>query len=296
MYLNNFTTCPICQRVFNSKQGLVNHLNHSHKTKLEPVIIQYELNNIQPTCKCGCGTPVHLVKYQFKTWIRGHISRVKNNWGHNQIAIDNSSKRRREQFKNGERTTWCKGIKGEEYIKHFNRLDGTNSLLEMHKNPERNEKISKKLTGMKRTPEMVAKQKALWTPEKRHQQGLIRSEHIKKFGWLTPSKLEQRFKIILDELQIKYTEQYRIPNFGSIYDFYLPDFHILIETDGDFYHCNPIKYPIPIHSLQVANIKNDLKKNKIAQDNGYILLRFWDSEITNNKDSVIDILLRAIDN
>ena len=58
-------------------------------------------------CKCGCKTVVK------NEWVRGHVARVHNNWGHNPTAIKNSAKTRREQYKNGERKVWNDGLTAE---------------------------------------------------------------------------------------------------------------------------------------------------------------------------------------
>jgi|18_taG_2_1085343.scaffolds.fasta_scaffold01686_4 hypothetical protein len=93
-------------------------------------------------CKCGCGDTVK------NEWVRGHVARVHNNWGHNLKAIENSANTRREQYKNGERKVWNDGLtiedervanNGKQVSKAFtqdrkdryskimkkNRLDGT---------------------------------------------------------------------------------------------------------------------------------------------------------------------------
>lgn len=59
-------------------------------------------------CKCGCGDTVK------NEWSKGHYSRVHNNWGHNPTAIKNSANTRREQFKNGERVQWNRGLTIED--------------------------------------------------------------------------------------------------------------------------------------------------------------------------------------
>ena len=93
-------------------------------------------------CKCGCKTVVK------NEWVRGHVARVHNNYGHNLKAIENSANTRREQYKNGERKVWNDGLtiedervanNGKQVSKAFtqdrkdryskimkkNRLDGT---------------------------------------------------------------------------------------------------------------------------------------------------------------------------
>ena len=59
-------------------------------------------------CKCGCKTVVK------NEWVRGHVARVHNNWGHNPKAIKNSAKTRREQYKSGERKVWNDGLTIED--------------------------------------------------------------------------------------------------------------------------------------------------------------------------------------
>jgi hypothetical protein len=85
----------------------------------------------RPKCKCGCGeTPRFIsLKYGYKEWIRGHIARVVNNWGHNQSAIDKSSQTRREQFNSGERTVWNTGLTKEtdERVRKYGEI-GSNAI------------------------------------------------------------------------------------------------------------------------------------------------------------------------
>ena len=59
-------------------------------------------------CKCGCGDTVK------NEWVRGHVARVHNNYGHNLKAIENSANTRREQYKNGERKVWNDGLTIED--------------------------------------------------------------------------------------------------------------------------------------------------------------------------------------
>ena len=69
-------------------------------------------------------------------------------------------------------------------------------------------------------------------------------------------------------------------NFRS-YDFYLSDYNILIEADGDYWHANPTKYSDIelLTEIQKINIDNDKFKNNLAIENGYNLIRFWENDI-----------------
>ena len=75
---------------------------------------------------------------------------------------------------------------------------------------------------------------------------------------------------------------------SAIFDFLLIDKNILIEVDGDFHHCNPNGlHPKPIYPIQIKTVSNDLRKNRIAEELGFKLLRFWESDINNNPEYVI---------
>ena len=90
-------------------------------------------------------------------------------------------------------------------------------------------------------------------------------------------------KLLLDN-NIKFETQYDVyyeENKFKTYDFYLIDFNLLIEADGDYWHVNPVKYNENdiLTETQEKNIENDKFKNKLAKNNGYNLIRFWESDI-----------------
>jgi len=91
------------------------------------------------------------------------------------------------------------------------------------------------------------------------------------------TSLERKYYYMLKQLNIYYIPQY--PLGGRYYDAYLPDYNILFEFDGSFWHPKDrtaIKY-----EFQQKNMSTDIKKNKIAQDNGYKIIRIReDSPIT----------------
>lgn len=101
-------TCKHCQKELKSLDALRVHSSKIHKLTSQEVYNQYFLDGERPKCKCGCGEDTLFTTLQkgYKEWKQGHISRVKNNWGHNLTAINNSAQTRREQYTNGERKVW----------------------------------------------------------------------------------------------------------------------------------------------------------------------------------------------
>ena len=82
-----------------------------------------------------------------------------------------------------------------------------------------------------------------------------------------------------DEFKIEIEREYPIQwaNQYKFFDFRVGD-KILIECDGSYWHGDP--NVIKERKLwMLENKKNDLMKNFIAKRSGFILLRFWESEI-----------------
>ena len=69
---------------------------------------------------------------------------------------------------------------------------------------------------------------------------------------------------------------------------------MLIEVDGDWYHCNPDIHPKPIHEIQKFVTENDNKKNEVVKDNNITLLRFWENDINNNPETIKTELSRYL--
>lgn len=82
------------------------------------------------------------------------------------------------------------------------------------------------------------------------------------------TSIEEKIAILLTEIKLDYKEQYKIKR--SYFDFFLPSKNILIECDGQYWH-----------SLPEAIIR-DKYKDKLAQENGFRLLRFSEFNINNN--------------
>jgi len=58
----------------------------------------------------------------------------------------------------------------------------------------------------------------------------------------------------------------------------LPSYNILVEADGDYWHGNP-DYFTTLNEIQIINKKNDIFKDELAKQEGYLLLRFWENQI-----------------
>jgi len=123
-----------------------------------------------------------------------------------------------------------------------------------------------------------------WTKNNKHT-----PETIKKiFSYRKMNKLEKLVSNIFFENKIEYEFQHvlQYESKCKVYDFKIKN--ILIEIDGDYYHGGPgcVKYYHKVKQIQT----NDLFKNTLAKENGFKLIRIWESEIKSNPNIVIEKL------
>jgi len=182
---------------------------------------------------------------------------------------------------------WNKGLTKED----DKRLDYGEKISN---NKERNKKISKALKGRKRPQYVLDKldkgMRDYWSKEEnREKQSHKRVSYIKEHGFTTISNIEKYFSTLMDGCGIDYHQQFYVREIKSLYDFKIKGKNILIEVDGDFWHCNPnTKHKIPVIEHQRKNLIRDGIKSDWCVDNGYTLLRFWESDINDNPEWVIE--------
>jgi very-short-patch-repair endonuclease len=239
-------------------------------------LIQDKYNGIHPTCQCGCEQQT---RYEAKLkdyckWIHGHQAKVAGHFG------DPKSKKRVNAIISTRKAKFESG----EY-------DHILDKVSQNRSKEIKQKISKSGKGISRPKAEGFGIGRIHTQATKDKMSVSAIKRILKTGKVKRSGLEYKFEGLLDLLEIKYIHSYYIESIGKIYDFYLPKYNILIEVDGDFWHCNPIKHASPECKTQEINIKNDKFKSQWALDNGYKLLRFWEDDINNNIKQVKQILL-----
>ena len=116
-----------------------------------------------------------------------------------------------------------------------------------------------------------------------------------KRSQIATSKLEDKFEMMLILLGMKkgihYERQHHIPAIYSYFDFKILKRNILIEVDGDYWHCNPnTKHALPITEAQIKTVMKDRIKNDYCRRNKIKLYRFWETDINNTPEKVLDIL------
>lgn len=248
-------------------------------------IIIEKYNGVHPTCNCGCGkeTRYEPNKKDYCKWVHGHQSKVKGHWGDlkSEKRVNAIKQTRKEKFKSGE----------YDYIKE--------AIKQTRKDPKLGEKISKGAKGIPKP-----KPEGFGTGRKHSQKTKDKMRDTQLEKWKTgeignkkhyTSKLEKTFANILELLDIEYKQFFYVKDIKSFYDFYIPKLNLIIEVDGDFWHCNPnSKFAVPQYDSQKKNLIRDKEKEQWVLNNGYKFLRFWEDDINNNIQQVKQILLETI--
>lgn len=99
----------------------------------------------------------------------------------------------------------------------------------------------------------------------------------------TPEKIVAS---VLDSLDVNYQKEPRIKTHKTKTHFYKPDFlldnNLVIEVQGDYWHCNPNVYSVPINNMQTKSKEKDRTKKQWYLDNNYTLLEIWESDTICN--------------
>ena len=223
--------CKLCQKELNNLDSLRIHSAKTHNISSQAVYDMYFLiNGDHPTCKCGCGelTPFTTLQKGYKEWIRGHVSRVKNIWGHNRVAIDKSSETRRRQYKNGERTVWNAGLTKDTdgRIADYGKLGSATILSNPTERQRRSEKW--RLARLDGTcPTRWGTDSANWKGGTSPINNLVRANKRLYPDWKYPILCRDLFKCVKCESTKKLEVHHTDETMADI-------LHIYVTKDDDF--------------------------------------------------------------
>lgn len=112
------------------------------------------------------------------------------------------------------------------------------------------------------------------------------------------SKAEDEIILALRNNLVEVIPNYRIET--KIFDLYLPKYNLLIEYNGDYWHCNPKKYDADYYNNKKFKTAKEIweyDKNKLylAKKNGYVCEVIWEMDYKKNKDIVLEIIKKYED-
>ena len=100
---------------------------------------------------------------------------------------------------------------------------------------------------------------------------------------MSSSSIEEKVAKQLDELNIKYKRQKRLNNCKFYVDFYLPEYNLVIECNGDYWHKLPDR------------IERDKKLKAYVENAGRKIIFIWEHEINDDCFCIGDYLEREVD-
>lgn len=128
-----------------------------------------------------------------------------------------------------------------------------------------------------------AKKRAFQTP-------LSAKQDLEKFAkkmMKKPTSPERIFQNLLKKHKVPYQSQFILN--GKIFDYFLPDTKTLVEIQGDYWHGNPEVYE-DFSGYQKYIKKRDLMKRSIALGMGYKFIEFWEKDLNEDKNKIIQEL------
>jgi hypothetical protein len=294
--------CPECNKEFESYSSFRKHNSRIHGIKSEDTYIKYKCNGIIPTCDCGCGKETKFISETkgYNKFISGHNSATSNNNFHkNPETKIKSAKTQSENWKKGLYKGWWE----DDTEETRNKIEGIKEKLRNDK--ERGLKISQSLSGVKKSEEhkkncSISQIKRYEeNPELKINQSKTRLQWMRDNSKVKTSKLEDTFELFFHILNLKrdidYEKNFLVQDIKTFFDFKLINKNILIEIDGDFYHCNPeTNYSKPKYEIQFKNLSNDKRKNTWCKNHNVPLHRFWEKDINERPEWVISELKKIL--
>lgn len=285
-------TCKICNKKIQElakiyggcgiyySQVFIKHLKIDHNINIEQYLLQY-CNIPRPPCPCGvCNKRC---KISCKSTIKFYKYACGRNPGQKKWSEEAKTTRLGSNNPMYGKKTWNTGLTKE-----------TNEILRKNSEKAKNRPVSletrKKLSDAikRRIPPHLGHKHSEITKEKSR----IRTLNMIHNGFFKQlkSKPHKMFAILLHELKIEYTEEYICG--AWCFDFFLPNYNIFIEVDGDYFHSNPKFYPNgPKTKTQKINWYRDIKKNQFCTENKISCIRYWECDIINNIDIIKEDLL-----
>lgn len=292
--------CKICSHKFEKYSSLRIHSAKTHKISSKQTYVDCCLNGIWPTCKCGCCervNPLPRADGTSQIWIRGHIARVHNNWGHNEEAKRKSKETRKIRGINpgccketGE--VWNKGLTKEtdSRIAEYSRY----STKEI--NPQRAKKISVSLKEKYKNgfaeEHRANISKGRLSSNKAKATSLINIQKANKVTSFRNNKLE---KFLSDKFNLNNSWKTQEYVGKHIVDFVNHDLKKVIEVYGDYWHCNPNGYKVKwlaenynerIKMTAQEKWEVDKKRIKEIEKAGYSVLVIWETDLKYNLNKV----------
>jgi len=158
---------------------------------------------------------------------------------------------------------------------------------------KQNKNIGKALKGKKKPLGFGVGRKITWTSGKNHKPEKHSEETKKKIREWCIKHPNKKFRDTSIELKVEAELKRRGINYQkqiplckiAIVDFYLPEYKIVIQCDGCYYHGCPMHNP-----TWIKNKERDRNQDRVLTFNGFNIYRFWGHEINESVKKCINTI------
>ncbi len=297
--------CKICNRSFSSIKGLSKHISHTHKIEVKKYYDEYIRKIGEGLCiVCKNEVKFNRFGYHTKTCSIKCSNKIKfpvtkEFWKAKGLTDDESIEKIKEI-----QSTFSKQVKNRpnnmsvQYFlnKGMSEPDAI-SALKNRQSTRTLEKAISKYGELEGTSKWLARNKA-WSKniEDQYKAGKFSKSQKEKIWRVTSAaeiELADFLQNMIDQPLLFGKNQLKIFYGGRYYyyDICNPITKRIIEYNGDYWHANPIKYPIGtiVHSNKLSEQiwEADLTKLKIASELGYTMNTIWESDYLQNKKEIM---------
>lgn len=266
--------CKICERDLKNRRALGNHLARSHKPyDVKLYVLEFFYNGEIPRCKCGCGKEVkwHKNLYKFNDYLTGHNESIFS------LGLYKETEETKEKRLNGIRKSYKK--RGKDINKKistsvreaFDCEEKRNKLSRLSKEKWKDEEFRRKMSDS---------QKKSWEENYKERYDKVFTDDFRKKISDANKKRDAKVKSSLEIYAFeKIKESFndtisdywvQIENRNKCFDVYIPQFNLLVELDGKYWH--GLDRNKNFTKDQIVSMKNDIVKNRVT-NLGYNLCR-----------------------
>lgn len=196
------------------------------------------------------------------------------------------------EIKNKKKSTFIKNYGVDNIWKHADYHKWVDDWFKQKYNLNKSDYVSLKSKQVWKNKTLYEKE--IWLSKSIHSDSaLVKCHEIPRIGY-NSSKLEFRIAQCLDNMMLPYERLYchKITNKKRYYyDFRLEYLKLIIEVNGDYWHCNPCQYKsddlvrYKWNNIYARDIwEKDKRKIDTIKNLGYNVLIIWENDIINRND------------
>lgn len=299
--------CPVCSKTF-AASAIKRHLETRHKDEFSALCTEFASFKFERACACGAA-----LKPKIDWFNDMFLARLE---GREDIFY-HFPKFCGAKCRNNHKQAWNKGLTkdtSEAMMKiSIGRRGDNNPIHNVINDPDKYENwrssLSQSLkglqTGITLDEKMGSSEAAILTREKMSNSAkgrLVHGHTGHKHSDETKATIREKTSLAIatsrnkmskvqlrlyDALRSRFGDAVRLEHHFHFYTIDIAYKNFAIEVDGDFWHVNELKGYVAKYPTQFRNLANDKNKDIYLTNNGWQVLRFWESDINDDVTEVV---------